>query len=114
LWPGRKQCRGCLDAWADHNAFYKAIKQGVTTMPRFKTEEGKRRWLDAMAKRRGEKRKGGGSTAVVPAKSTALAVKPSRTVDAVDGVVLDLDAAIARRRDELAVLEHAKEIVLRG
>jgi hypothetical protein len=26
----------------------------------------------------------------------------------------DLDAAIARRRDELAVLERAKEIVLRG
>lgn len=61
-----------------------------------------------------KKGKGGGTTAVVPAKSTALAVKPSRTIDAEAHAVGELDAAIERRRNELAVLEQAKEIVLRG
>lgn len=70
---------------------------------------------------------------MVPAKAAArladsstraLTVKPVRTprsplgdagtIDAVAGVALDLDAAIERRRNELAVLEQAKEIVLRG
>lgn len=60
------------------------------------------------------KKRKGGSTAVVPAKSAALTVKPVRTIDAVAGVALDLDSAIEKRRNELAVLEQAKEIVLRG
>jgi len=57
---------------------------------------------------------GGGSTAVVPAKATARTVKPVRTIDAVAGAVLDLDAAIERRREELSILEQAREIVARG
>lgn len=58
-WPGKSRCRECLDAGSDKSAFYRAIKKGMTTMPRFKTEEGKQRWLAAMAKRRGQKREGG-------------------------------------------------------
>lgn len=56
----------------------------------------------------------GGSTAVVPVKPAARPVTPSCTIDAEVRAVGDLDAAIARRRDELAVLEQAREIVLRG
>lgn len=37
--------------------------------------------------------------------------RPARVVDAEAMALTDLDAAIARRREELAVLERAKEIL---
>ena len=68
--------------------------------------------------------RGGGAAAMVPGTSTALAVQPVRpprlplgdagTIQAEGQAVGELDAVIARRREELAVLERAKEIVLRG
>lgn len=88
------------------------------------SEETRAAFKEKLRATRAKKGKGGGTTAVVPAKSAALTVKPARTprsplgdagtIDAVAGVALDLDAAIDRRRNELAVLEQAKEIVLRG
>lgn len=71
-------------------------------------EAHKQRMKDAWAK----KRKGGGSTAVVPARPTMLA-RSTPTIDAVGGTMVNIEEAIARLRDELTVLERAKEILER-
>jgi hypothetical protein len=112
LWPGRKQCRACLDACIDKTVFARKIQKGVTTMSRFKTEEGKQRWLAAMAKRRGEKRKGGGSTtAVAVSAPAAITVRPR--VVAGGGVREALDHLLQENDQDRAALERVKEMLER-
>lgn len=67
---GRKFCLVCLDL-ANARAQV-ANGKGNVTMPRFKTEEGKQRWLASMAARRGkkytEKTAGGGVIPLRPSR----------------------------------------------
>lgn len=60
----------------------------------------------------GEEAQGGGTTALVSARPAGVLVAPGRVIEAEASAVGELDAAIARRREELAVLERAKAIVL--
>lgn len=78
------------------------------------SEETRAAFKEKLRAARAKKAQGGGSTAVVPAKAAALTVKPVRTPRSPLGDAGTIDAAIERRRNELAVLEQAKEIVLRG
>lgn len=66
------------------------------------------------------KKRKGGATAEEPTRSTAVTVPAARPITVVAHAgaeaeaVAGLDAAIAQRREELAVLERARELVLRG
>lgn len=111
---GRKQCRVCLDL---ANARVQVANgKGSVTMPRFKTEEGKQRWLAAMAARRGktrtEKTAGGGdpSTAVARVEPKILIPRPARV--AVNGSAVEaLEQAMADLDHDRATLARAKEIL---
>jgi len=86
--PGKE---GTMGAWSDEaRAAHKARM--------------KRAWA--------EKRARAGAVSDRPVR--AMTVPPMPTIDVTEGPVTDLDAAIAQRLEELAILERARELVRRG
>jgi hypothetical protein len=90
-------------------------------MPRFTSEEHRKNWLAAMAKRRAQKAEeqavvGGGSAKPKAASSAVPAVREPKTVvpRAVAGNTLSvIDAAIVQIREDVDALVRAREILAR-
>lgn len=116
---GRRPCDAlrAMEPVAEAETIRKAVMEGAT-MPRFTSEEGKQRWLDAMAKRRGlkrgEKASGGGKAVpAVPAVLEPKALAIPSLVPSSSHILSVLDTAIAHAQDDVAALERARAIVAR-
>lgn len=84
------------------------------TMPRFTSEEGRQRWLAAMARRRGRKHAlpaGGGETMPAVVEPETVGAPRPRHGQAV--VLTVIESAIATAQADLDALERTKEILSR-
>ena len=78
-------------------------------MPRFKTEEGRQRWLAAMAVRRGTTRK---KKTAAMTEDGAVTMKPTRT-GGIAGAIEEIEQKIAALQQMKRRLEEAQELVNR-
>ena len=83
-------------------------RQGAETMPRFKTEEGKQRWLASMAARRGTKR--ATKKTATMTETGSVAMRPTQS-GGIAGAIDEIEQKIAALQQMKVRLEEAQALV---